>query len=395
MAAANTDKLRKMTSQFSTTLSSSITDSDTTIACNSLSGVPTGTAVTMTIDRVDSNGTATPSKQERVVGVVSGNNLTNCVRNVDGDTAQAHSAGAVVEMIWDADTWNDAIDAFLVQHSQQGLHDNIVIPNNTYLSWRDPTDAYDIDVVKVAADENVYWASTHDFQGNIAQNINWDGWSKDKRTWVYVSATSFKISGVNVTTTYTKGTKVRFKQGGGYKYGVIASSAFSTDTTVTLIGNNDYSVANSAITDNYFSYVENPRGYPTSFTYTPTWTGESVNPAIGNGELSGRFVVSGNTMTAYIVMTAGSTTAFGTGYWMFAVPVAGIVASNFLTAGNFHCADSTPGSTQYTAFPTIFSGDPTTIVFNVSAGARNNVGAAAPFTWANGDFFVGFTQYKF
>ena len=122
--AANTDKLRKSKSNFSTTLSGSIDDSVTTIALSSASGLPTDTAITLTIDRVDANGVSTSGTMERVVGVISGNNITTAVRGVEG-SAQAHADAAVVECIWDADTWNDSIDAVLVEHDQDGGHDVI------------------------------------------------------------------------------------------------------------------------------------------------------------------------------------------------------------------------------------------------------------------------------
>ena len=113
--ASATDKWRKSKSLFSTTLTSDITDSSTTIALNSASGLPTGTAVTLTIDRTGA--------VERVTGVISGNNLTNALRGEDGTSAAAHSAGDTVEAIWDADSWNDACDSFLSEHAQDGGHD--------------------------------------------------------------------------------------------------------------------------------------------------------------------------------------------------------------------------------------------------------------------------------
>lgn len=121
MAAAATDLVRKKKSNFSTTLSSSIDDSTSTIAIASKSGLPTDTGVTLTIDRVDANGNSTPSTMERVTGIVNGssNQLDDCVRGVEG-TAQSHSAGAIVEDIWEAATWNDMSTAFLVNHAQDG-----------------------------------------------------------------------------------------------------------------------------------------------------------------------------------------------------------------------------------------------------------------------------------
>lgn len=130
MAAANTDKLKKYKSLFSTTLSTGIgTGTGDTITPASVSGLPTDTAITLTFDRVDSGGVATPTKLERIVGVISGGNFTSYVRGVDGTTEQAHTAGAVIEMIWNADDWNDAVDWGLVQHNQDGTHGAITSTN--------------------------------------------------------------------------------------------------------------------------------------------------------------------------------------------------------------------------------------------------------------------------
>lgn len=119
-----------------------------------------------------------------------------------------------------------------------------------------------------------------------------DGWTSDTvNTWTYVSATSFKVSGVDVTAQFEPGTRIRLKQGGAYKYFVVASSSFSTDTTVTITGGDDYSLANAAITDNGYSYQANPEGYPNWFNYTPTYGGFSSPPGAGTG----RFSVVGRT----------------------------------------------------------------------------------------------------
>lgn len=50
----------------------------------------------------------------------------------------------------------------------------------------------------------------------------------------YVSATSFKVTGVDVTSVYTVGRIVRSVNTGGTIYSQVKSSAFSTDTTVTV-----------------------------------------------------------------------------------------------------------------------------------------------------------------
>lgn len=120
MAAANTDLLRKKKSLFSTTLSSGISAVDTSMTLASTSGLPTDTAITLTLDRVDANGVSTPSLRERVTGVVSGSTVTNLVRGEDGDggTGKVHSSGAVVEDIWEAETWNDTMTLLMATHEQ-------------------------------------------------------------------------------------------------------------------------------------------------------------------------------------------------------------------------------------------------------------------------------------
>lgn len=121
MSSAVTDLLRKSKSLFSTTLSSGVDDSTGTIPLNSVTGLPTDTGITVTIDRVDSDGVAT-GRLERCICTISGSSLVNCVRGNDGTTAQTHPSGAVVETVWDSDSLNDIVDWGLVEHTQAGKH---------------------------------------------------------------------------------------------------------------------------------------------------------------------------------------------------------------------------------------------------------------------------------
>lgn len=132
MAASTTDLLKKYKSLFSTTLSTGIgTGTGDTITPASVSGLPTDTLITLTFDRVDSGGSATPTKLERIQGIISGGNFTSYTRGVDGTTEQAHAGGAVIEMIWNADDWNDAVTWGLTEHNQLGGHTNITASNIT------------------------------------------------------------------------------------------------------------------------------------------------------------------------------------------------------------------------------------------------------------------------
>lgn len=137
--AASSDKLKKYKSLYSSTLSTGIgTGTTDTITPASVTGLPTDTAITLTFDRVNSGGEATPTKMERIKGVISGGNLTSYVRAIDGSTEQAHTAGAVIEMIWNAADWNDLVDWGLVEHNQDGTHSKIQgLDNNQAITQKD------------------------------------------------------------------------------------------------------------------------------------------------------------------------------------------------------------------------------------------------------------------
>ena len=121
--ASNLDKFKKLTNNFSTTLSGAIVGAgNTSMSLTSSTNLPTDTGSVYVIDRVNASGTATPTVREYVKGTVSGTNVTNLVRGLGGSTAQAHSTGAVVEQVVDQNTINDLMDGILVQHNQDGTH---------------------------------------------------------------------------------------------------------------------------------------------------------------------------------------------------------------------------------------------------------------------------------
>lgn len=104
---------------------------------------------------------------------------------------------------------------------------------------------------------------------------DWNMWVTATDTWVYASATTFTISGVDRTAIFTKGTRLKFTNNSITVYATVILSAFSTNTTVTVATNTDFTIANSAITNPQYSYAANPAGWPTWFTFThnATWNG--------------------------------------------------------------------------------------------------------------------------
>lgn len=126
MPAANTDKFIKVTSNTGWQLDASgISDASvTSFGLISATSLPTDTAVILTVDRVNSSGEATPSKMERIIGVMSGTTVTSCVRGLEG-TAQSHSAGAVVEIVISKSNINKLMEGILAEHNQDGTHGDV------------------------------------------------------------------------------------------------------------------------------------------------------------------------------------------------------------------------------------------------------------------------------
>jgi len=122
-----TNLFRKTQSLYASTANTFSTGDSETITPASVAGLPTDTEMTLTFDRVDSSGTETPTKMERIIGVVTGGNFVSRVttgRGADGSTEQAHTS-PVVEYIPNAKDMDDAVDGILVEHTQAGLHKNI------------------------------------------------------------------------------------------------------------------------------------------------------------------------------------------------------------------------------------------------------------------------------
>ncbi|MHB0922614.1 MAG: hypothetical protein ACYC3H_01440 [Bellilinea sp.] len=127
------------------------------------------------------------------------------------------------------------------------------------------------------------------------------GWLPIPGTVTYVSATSFTISG-DLTAIFKLGVKVKLVNS-TTKYGYVLSSSYSApNTTVNLVPNASYSLAAGTITDLKVSYT-NPPDFPSALTWTPTFTGFSVDPV-----MICRFSITDRICTAI----AGSAGAVGT-----------------------------------------------------------------------------------
>ena len=203
-------------------------------------------------------------------------------------------------------------------------------------------------------------------QGNI------DGWILATDTWTYASATSFTISGVDRAAIYRPGTLIKMTNNSSTKYFIVASSAFSTNTTVTLMATSDYSINNSAITNPYYSYQPNPQGFPSGFNFTPTFGGFSADPTMQIV----RYSTSGRTIF-YMGVASGNGTSNNATTTVTA-PVA--AAQTFKTFGLGRATDNGSSQTSPPTFSFTQSSATITVLKDISENAFTSSGSKS-FNW--------------
>jgi hypothetical protein len=117
-------------------------------------------------------------------------------------------------------------------------------------------------------------------------------------------------------------------------------------------------------------------------TYTPTWSAVTTAPVLGNGTLDGAYMQVGDIVFWAVTLTTGSTSTYGSGPWLFSLPVTPELDSVFpavvfdSSANQRFCAVGVITSAAA-------SGNNMRIL--VDQGAGTAVGASVPFTWATGD----------
>ncbi len=253
----------------STTTSNSITDSDTAVPLTSDTNFSAKSGAGMVL--LD-EGAAT-EELAYATGKV-GASLTTPLANrgLEGGSPQAHSSQISVKGILTAGMWNDLIDHIVTQHNDDGTHSNVTA-DSLELGGGGVTADGIIDDDTLATASATTLPSSESVKAYVDSRANTDGWISSSDTWVYASASTFTIAGVDRTSIFKPGTRLKFTQT-SVKYATVVSSAFATDTTVTIAVNTDYTIANAAITSPYYSYQLSPQGYPDlfSWTTTPTWS---------------------------------------------------------------------------------------------------------------------------
>ncbi len=149
------------------------------------------------------------------------------------------------------------------------------------------------------------------------------GWISAWETWTYASATTFTIAG-DQTSRYQRGDRIKLTQT-TVKYFTVLKVAYWANTTVTITGGTDYTLANAVISDNYYSKELSPQGYPDWFNYTTTWTWFSADPTVSFCKFSIQWSTCAITMacsangtsntTGMTITTPNAITSVGSFYW--------------------------------------------------------------------------------
>jgi hypothetical protein len=204
-----------------------------------------------------------------------------------------------------------------------------------------------------------------------------DGWVAGA-TWTYASAVTVTVAS-GAAAIYDVGDKIRYKEGGAYKYAYIITVA---DTLLTIAGN---TFAGGAITDNYYSKASSPNGFPQWFAYTPT--GISAT----NSTKTGRFMIVGRLCTVQFRCAFTGAITFTS---MPTLPVT--VSANFgmgdlgpVGFGTYLDAPSTGG--YGLICPNVRSNG---TIFYLVTPANASMSASVPITWANGDSIEAQFSYE-
>ncbi len=205
-----------------------------------------------------------------------------------------------------------------------------------------------------------------------------NGWVEVTDSWTYASASTITIPS-DGTATYSRWMKIRFKQGGNYKFYICTAL---TATLITVLVNDDYVVANSAITDVAYSFAENPYQFPRHFKYSPVWT----NLTLGNGTDESTVTIHNGQVFFQVNILWGTTTSIG-GSVTVTLPVA--AAANYAQItpiGIARYKDATGGNA---ASGIVFSTGVLAVLNSSGTYALGDpLSSTVPFTWTTSDILA-------
>ncbi len=115
-------------------------------------------------------------------------------------------------------------------------------------------------------------------------------------------------------------------------------------------------------------------------SYTVVWTCSTTPPAVGNGSLTGRYrrVPDSDLMVVEGRLVVGSTTTFGSGYFIFSLPANASASSVLFETGTLHIDDVSaqgrPGVCRFNSASEL-----------ICDGSGGVVTGSSPMVFATGD----------
>ena len=204
------------------------------------------------------------------------------------------------------------------------------------------------------------------------QASGYTGWNFANETWTYASATTFTVP-TDLTAKYQKGTKLKLTQTTAKYFYVTASSYGAPNTTVTVMGGSDYSLANAAITLPSFSYIEYPQAFPVWFTWAPTYSGNGSLTYTSVSTNIARFSISGTRAT--VVVKSNGTTGGTTNTTLYATAPVEAAQSANSPAGTAYVSDA--GGNSVVGFSFISAGTPDLLSFRKYDSSNWTLGAGS------------------
>lgn len=150
--------------------------------------------------------------------------------------------------------------------------------------------------------------------------------------WSFNTSTSVNVPS-DATLIYQKGDKVRFSQGGVYKYFYIADVPSST--VLTLTGGSDYTVSNAVIDTPMISREDVPFNFPDYFNWNPTQVGFAALPTSSTYQ----FVIKGKVCTVFVHQGVNGTSN-STSFTISAPLTAATVVNAFWGAAAWNMVDN-------------------------------------------------------
>lgn len=120
--------------------------------------------------------------------------------------------------------------------------------------------------------------------------------------------------------------------------------------------------------------------------YTPTWDANTTDPSLGNGTLTGRYVLHGKTCTCKIFLKIGSTTDLGSGIWLFGLPIDSL--ANY--TGSVIVFDSSTADRYSMSVVTAASNR----IWSIFGESKKFVTPASPMAWGTDDILYLSISYE-